>query len=125
VKTTDERIEARLRECLNDYAKGHRPGSMAAQFVSISVAEGLPVEIFSIPEKSTGGTVAFMMRSEFWPMDGRELGGGVFLVDVASGATSFWGGQGLHPDDKYNPGIAGHAVLRDLEVFDDLAESSV
>lgn len=118
VKTTNERLEARLRDCLNDYAKGQRPGSMAAQFVAVSVAEGLSPSIFSIPEKSTGGTVAFMERREFWPMDGTELGGGVLLVQCETGIVEFWGGQGLH-DDAYNPGIPGRKALLNLEVEDD------
>lgn len=119
VKTTNERIEERLRSCINDYAKGHRPGSMSAQFVAITLAEGLPAEIFSLPEKNVGGTVAFMERPEFWPRDGRELGGGVFLIDVETGSCSYWGGQGLHEDDRFNPGIPAHAELRNVEIVDD------
>lgn len=122
VKTTNERIEERLRECLNGYAKGMRPGAMAAQFVGISVAEGLDVSIFSIPEKSTGGTVAFLERREFWPLDRTELGGGVFLVQSETCRVEYWGGQGLWPDDQFNPGIPGHAELKDLEIIDDIAD---
>lgn len=119
VKTTNQGLEARLREAVNGYSKGERPGSMAAQFVSVSVAQGFPVSIYSIPEKSTGGTVAFLERREFWPMDGTELGGGVVLVHCESGHAQFWGGQGLHDDDAFNPGIPGQKSLWDLEINDD------
>lgn len=119
IVTSNRRIEERLRDCLNDYAKGMQPGYTASQFVAISVAEGFQVGLFSLPEKSVGGTVAFIQRPEFWPREGRELAGGVFLVSVEDGMTSYWGGDGLDPEEGFNPGIPRNVCLKNVEIIDD------
>jgi hypothetical protein len=117
ISTTNARIEERLRDCINGYGKGLTPGVMAAEFVAISVAEGFGVGIHSLPQQSTGGTISYIQRPDYWPREGNA--GGVFLVHTETGETQYWGGDGLRPEEGFNPGVPRKAFLKDVEIIDD------
>lgn len=119
IETSNDNLEERLRSLLNKHAAGMSCSRTAAMFVALSVAKGYTTALHNLPHPDrAGAAIAFMQRFEFWPKRGKELLGGVFLVNTDTGGCEYWGGDGLVPGEQKDPSSPRAAMLKEVQFED-------